>query len=681
MRHSGAVMSKIRRVPAFVRGALAVCSLAVFFEIPAHAIDRIAISIDRIETAGVTLRNAKLDVALRPGGAPPDGRLDIEETLIGPIGLNLALRDAVGAGIGFRGDRFRFAGGDLAFDATLVGRQWTFGATADAIDSNALLRLLRLAITVPEDLRVQGRIDASLTVAGRLDQSLPSAGELRIRGTDLGFTNADGSSAAEDVDLATRLQLSLVDGGDITFAGSLDSPRGDALFGNVYLRLGEHPTRVDLDGRLTDRRLHIRRLEAVQRDLLHLTLSAQLAQARSYREAPLDFASLRADTVSLELQQLEVPAFYRSYLQTALSGTSLGALESAGRITGSLEIRDNQPSAANLSLDNVNLRDTKGLFFLEGLHGRVNWVPAEDEPEEPSTLRWDAAGLYGVRGGSAAMRLALRGQSGSLLEPVRLPLFDGAINVQTLRLSDAGTPAMQVQFAGEIEPISLAEVSQALTWPALGGFITGRIPSVEFRDNTLSFRGDLEAEIFDGLIRGSNIQLSDPLGRWPRLTADLTLENLDLDTLTSTLEFGSITGRLDGNIENLELFAWTPVSFDASLKTSMDDRGRRRISVAAINSIANVGGNAGTGVATALQTGALRFFSRYSYRQIAIRCILRDDVCALSGAPLGGGRYYLLEGAGVPRVDIIGNTGRVQWSQLLEQIAWQIETGGTFRVE
>jgi hypothetical protein len=32
-------------------------------------------------------------------------------------------------------------------------------------------------------------------------------------------------------------------------------------------------------------------------------------------------------------------------------------------------------------------------------------------------------------------------------------------------------------------------------------------------------------------------------------------------------------------------------------------------------------------------------------------------------------------------VNIIGNTGRVQWSQLLEQIAWQIETGGTFRVE
>jgi len=35
----------------------------------------------------------------------------------------------------------------------------------------------------------------------------------------------------------------------------------------------------------------------------------------------------------------------------------------------------------------------------------------------------------------------------------------------------------------------------------------------------------------------------------------------------------------------------------------------------------------------------------------------------------------------VPRVDIIGNTGRVRWSELLEQIEWQIRTGGTFVVD
>lgn len=662
---------------------LAVGSLLYFFVLatpPAFAIDRIAISVERIEAAGATLRDARLQVVLHPKTGMPSGKLSIDETLIGPISLNLALRDA-GSGFGFTGDRFRFAGGELKFDAGLRGRDWNFVATATGIEGDALLRLLRLAINVPAELSVQGRIDASLGITGRTDQGLPSSASLQFRGTGLGFTNADGSFAAEGVDVDTRLQLRTDDRENFAFEGSLDSARGEALFGNVYLRLGEHPTRIDLDGMLTDRRLQLHRLEILQRNLAHVSLAAQFSQARRFREAPIDVASLRVESVRLDVHELDVPAAYRSYLQTALGGTALDALEGAGRLSGALEIRDNRPIAANLALEGVSLRDTKGLFFIDGLDGRISWVPEDDEPAEPSTLRWNAAGLYNVRGNGSSVRLVLRGLSASLLEPVRLPVFDGAINVQTLRVRDAGQPAMQVQFAGEIEPISLAEISRAFAWPALGGFVTGRIPSVEFRGDTLSFGGDLEAEIFDGLVRGSNIKLSDPLGRWPRLTADLTLDNLDLETLTSTLEFGSITGRIDGGVKNLELFAWSPVAFDAWLRTPEDDRSRKRISVDAINSIANVGGTAGTGVAAALQTGALRFFSRYRYRQLAIRCILEDDVCQLSGAPLAGDRYYLLEGAGLPRVDIIGNTGRVQWSQLLEQIAWQIETGGTFRVE
>jgi len=117
------------------------------------------------------------------------------------------------------------------------------------------------------------------------------------------------------------------------------------------------------------------------------------------------------------------------------------------------------------------------------------------------------------------------------------------------------------------------------------------------------------------------------------------------------------------------------------LGSPADDRSERRISVDAINSISNVGGTAGTGVAAAMRTGVLRFFSQYRYKRLALRCVLENDICSLSGAPISPNRYDLLEGAGVPRVDIIGNTGRVRWSELLEQIEWQIRTGGTFVVD
>lgn len=648
---------------------------------PSAAIDRIVVNVERVESEAGVLGDTTLDIRIDSRTAMPRGTLRIGSTPVGPLAMSLALQEEGARGLRLKGEHLRLAGGAFTLSATLGGRHWAFGLDAANVAGDALLRLGRDWVNVPKDFSVQGSLDASLQLAGRTDARLPTVATLGFRGKNLAFSNAEGSTAAENVDLDGEFELQATAGGGFGFTGRLASTRGEALFDNFYLKLASYPTRIDFAGFVEGNRLEISSLDLQQQGLLQASASAQVSQPKNFLDAPVDLDGLKIDSAKLVLQELRFPAFYASYLQTALAGGALDSLESSGRIAGTLEIRDNRPISGNLQLDDLYLRDTKGLFFIEDLRGRVSWVPDDEEPLEPSVISWDSAGTYDVRGASSSMRLVLRGRSGSLLEPVRLPVFDGAINVQELRIRDAGLPSMQVQFTGEIEPISLAEISKAFGWPALGGFVTGRIPAVEYKDDTLRFGGDLEAEIFDGIVRGSNIKLSDPLGRWPRLTADLALENLDLETITSTLEFGAITGRIEGRLDRLELFAWAPVAFDAWLRTPATDRSRKLISVDAINNIANVGGTAGTGVAAAMQGGLLRFFSRYRYKQLAIRCVLEDDVCQLSGSPIAGNRYYLLEGAGLPRVDIIGNSGRIQWSELVDQIAWQIQTGGTFTVD
>lgn len=648
---------------------------------PSAAIDRIVVNVERVESEAGVLGDTTLDIRIDSRTAMPRGTLRIGSTPVGPLAMSLALQEEGARGLRLKGEHLRLAGGTFTLSATLGGRHWAFGLDAANVAGDALLRLGRDWVNVPKDFSVQGSLDASLQLAGRTDARLPTVATLGFRGKNLAFSNAEGSTAAENVDLDGEFELQATAGGGFGFTGRLASTRGEALFDNFYLKLASYPTRIDFAGFVEGNRLEISSLDLQQQGLLQASASAQVSQPKNFLDAPVDLDGLKIDSAKLVLQELRFPAFYASYLQTALAGGALDSLESSGSIAGTLEIRDNRPISGNLQLDDLYLRDTKGLFFIEDLRGRVSWVPDDEEPLEPSVISWDSAGTYDVRGASSSMRLVLRGRSGSLLEPVRLPVFDGAINVQELRIRDAGLPSMQVQFTGEIEPISLAEISKAFGWPALGGFVTGRIPAVEYKDDTLRFGGDLEAEIFDGIVRGSNIKLSDPLGRWPRLTADLALENLDLETITSTLEFGAITGRIEGRLDRLELFAWAPVAFDAWLRTPATDRSRKLISVDAINNIANVGGTAGTGVAAAMQGGLLRFFSRYRYKQLAIRCVLEDDVCQLSGSPIAGNRYYLLEGAGLPRVDIIGNSGRIQWSELVDQIAWQIQTGGTFTVD
>ena len=648
---------------------------------PSAAIDRIVVNVERVESEAGVLGDTTLDIRIDSRTAMPRGTLRMGSTPIGPLAMSLALQEEGARGLRLKGEHLRLVGGTFTLSATLGGRHWAFGLDAADVAGDALLRLGRDWVNVPKDFSVQGSLDASLQLAGRTDARLPTVATLGFRGKNLAFSNAEGSTAAENVDLDGEFELQATAGGGFGFTGRLASTRGEALFDNFYLKLASYPTRIDFSGFVEGNRLEISTVDLQQQGLLQASARAQVSQPKNFLDAPVDLDGLKIDSAKLVLQELRFPAVYTSYLQTALAGGALDSLESSGSIAGTLEIRDNRPISGNLQLDDLCLRDTKGLFFIEDLRGRVSWVPDDEEPLEPSVISWDSAGTYDVRGASSSMRLVLRGRSGSLLEPVRLPVFDGAINVQELRIRDAGLPSMQVQFTGEIEPISLAEISKAFGWPALGGFVTGRIPAVEYKDGTLRFGGDLEAEIFDGIVRGSNIKLSDPLGRWPRLTADLALENLDLETITSTLEFGAITGRIEGRLDRLELFAWAPVAFDAWLRTPATDRSRKLISVDAINNIANVGGTAGTGVAAAMQGGLLRFFSRYRYKQLAIRCVLEDDVCQLSGSPIAGNRYYLLEGAGLPRVDIIGNSGRIQWSELVDQIAWQIQTGGTFTVD
>jgi len=190
----------------------------------------------------------------------------------------------------------------------------------------------------------------------------------------------------------------------------------------------------------------------------------------------------------------------------------------------------------------------------------------------------------------------------------------------------------------------------------------------------LAFNGDVTAQVFDGTITGKNFRLQDPLGPWPRLFADVTARHLDLELVTRTFSIGSITGRLDADLEHLELFNWSPVAFDARLYSTAGDRSAHRISQKAVTSISSIGGGSG-GVSRALQSGVLRFFEEFSYDRIGIACRLRNEICQMSGIEPRGDGYYMVKGRGLPRIDIIGNEGHVDLPRLLSQIVTAMQSG------
>jgi hypothetical protein len=230
----------------------------------------------------------------------------------------------------------------------------------------------------------------------------------------------------------------------------------------------------------------------------------------------------------------------------------------------------------------------------------------------------------------------------------------------------------------ELEPIQLGLLAGAFGWPAFSGTLSGRLPLLQYDGDVVTVGGALTARAFGGDVELADLRLEQPFGRVPRLYGDLRLRRLDLTQVTDTFSFGLIQGELSGDVTGLEMVNWRPVAMDLHLYTPPDSRAKRRISQRAVENLASVGGG---GAAAALSSGFMSFFEVFAYKRIGLRCVLENGVCRMSGAgPAGesgfGEGYYIVQGSGLPRIDVVGYRREVDWSQLVRQLTQITESGG-----
>jgi hypothetical protein len=384
----------------------------------------------------------------------------------------------------------------------------------------------------------------------------------------------------------------------------------------------------------------------------------------------------------IELDRLEFPGAFATLMQPFLLDTDLKDLKMTGRVAGVVEVDAGAPAAFDLAIQDVGAEGSA--IAVQGLRGRVNWlssarraarVDGASEPAE-SRLEWESSAVYGISGGAAHIDFVTSGADFRVLEPTVIPILDGGLAVNTLSVRGFGEPGMSVRFDGDVQPISVPLLCKAFGWPEFSGKLEGQIPEVTFDKDVLSLAGDLEAKIFDGQVVVNALKLSNPLGDYPRFSANITMRNLDLEAVTGTFSFGMITGRLNVDVRDLELFRWSPVRFDARLYTPPGDRSRHRISQRAVKSLSNIGGGGG-GVTAALQSGFLRFFEDFRYSRLGLSCRLENEICEMDGIePQQGDAYYIVKGSGLPRIDVIGNAHRVSWKRLVSQLIAIQESGG-----
>jgi hypothetical protein len=449
----------------------------------------------------------------------------------------------------------------------------------------------RFGFAVPLDV-------AAGTVTGIVDLEThdaairTSAFDISIQG--ITANNAEGTIAGDKLDV--RLQATVKPSPDgWLFRGAVSSSSGQAYVDPIFLDTGVHALTFDAQGEWSASRGIVMQRFVYEHDrVAHVSGAARI--------------DLNADQPLRELSvadaRVEFPGIYATYLEPLVSNETLKALHTNGAIRWSAQVAEGLPRKLVAKLDSINVDGGEHLRVAD-LSGDVQWhsdEPQRDAPIIGSNLRWRSASVFGLNVGSAELQFQIAGHSFRLLQPAQVPLLDGGLDIDTLRVRNLGEPGVAFFIDATLRPISVPLLCRAFGWPEFGGHIGGVISKLRMRDGVVTLGTTLQGQIFDGDVAVRDLRLEQPFGNWPRFYASIQFDNLNLEQVTSAFSFGRITGRLSGAIDRLELFNWAPVAFDARLYTPPDDPTRHRISQRAVESIGSLGGG-GSSITAALSSG------------------------------------------------------------------------------
>ncbi|KAA2285527.1 hypothetical protein [Arenimonas fontis] len=493
-----------------------------------------------------------------------------------------------------------------------------------------------------------GRVD------GRLDLGLGAATTVTadLRLDDIGLDTPGGILAAAGVggDLALDLDRQ---GSDTSLQARLKVRGGEFLAGSLYVPLpvGGAEAELQMEQRGSSP-WRLPRLRWFDPGVLEVSGRAMLD------------AEAGLDDLQLQLRIADLTTARDRYLSGFLAPAGFPDLVLTGVLGAEISIQDARLTRLDLEAEMLNAVDPRQRFVLSGLDGSLRWHAGTDPLA--SRLAWRSAALYGIGLGAAEFELSSLDRELRLVRPTAAETLGGRITLEHLRWQPpAKGRGARFQLGVRLNGLDLGSLSQRLGWPPFSGSLGGRIPSARYADGVLTLDGGLAMQVFGGTLELSDLVMERPFGVAPTLSANVEIEDVDMEPMTAAFGFGSITGRLDGYIRDLRMVDWSPVTFDAYLRSDDGWKGKRRISQRAVEDISRVGG---AGLMGSLQAQALRLFDDFGYARLALGCQLRDNVCRMSGVDSAGDGYTIVQGAGLPRIQVVGFRRRVDWPTLVARL-------------
>jgi len=620
-------------------------------------LDRLELPDARGSVQGLRLECPQL-VRSEQGWGCEEGRLKVEDS-------PLQAQDAAWQGSIASDGRLRLsipklaiAQGTFALEISAQDGTWSAQLTPHRVEIGELAALGG-TLALPDDWGVKGRVSGAVSLGGGAGGVSRVAADILV--DQLSYASPDGGQAAEKL----VLKLSAVartQGSAWVFDAGLGWPSGALYAEPLFLDAGKGPLALKVAG-------------TWQQDLARLQLdswSADLANTANVSgTGRFEGAGLAIRGLTVAVQSDDAGRLYQRLLQPFLIGTAADDMAVSGRVGAVLHLDDEGIEQAGLELNHLTLEDRQGRFSLDRTDGSVGW----DRGQTASLSRLSIAGasVYRIPAGGFSISARFAGDRVDLVEPVVVPLLGGRVVLDSFALTGALVAGARPRWeaSASVREVSLEQLTRSLEWPPFNGSVTGQLRDMRYADQVFSVGGGLELSAFGGDIRVDNLSIQDPFGTVPVLQADAIMRGLRLEALTETFSVGRIEGRLDAEMQGIQLIGWQPARFDLHLYTPAKDDSRHRISQRAVENLTELG----SGVPAGLSATFLSVFEEFRYDRIDLKVRLQGDVAELDGLARPDGGYYLVKGSGLPRIDVIGRNRSVAWSDLVERLQ-QIQVEG-----
>ncbi|MCG7921598.1 MAG: hypothetical protein N0C81_13855 [Candidatus Thiodiazotropha lotti] len=579
----------------------------------------------------------------------PQGSLSIAESPYGGQQANVELNYIDSEHVEIKLDGLTVAQGGVSFDLKMTKSNWQLNLNGSELNVDKLRALLPREIVPPSwdvsaSISIKAKLSGSTSVLKQADVSA----EIK----KLNYADEEGLQVAEEGSGKLHIQAEKRDRG---WAGSarLVLDQGQYYSDPFYIDLTDAPLHLNLKGVWTTA---LNQLQLKQADLQWLPTVDLKGSAQ------VDLTELAVQHANIQFGTDHLDQLYQTIIQPMVIGSMADELEITGGIQGEIELVDGEVAQFRSQLKSIDVDDLRGVFALNDLQGFLAWSNRENA--QTSQFHVKTGHLYQIPHGPLSVNLQALPNGISLQKPLDIQLLGGHIIIDRLEAKNLFHGSPEWETGAEVINLSLQDLSTAFDWPSLSGELNGKLPRMHYLDESLDFDGALQVDVFGGQIKVEQLKIKQPLGRVPELFASAEMTGLDLEQITRTFSFGHIEGGLEGWINGLHLLSWEPVAFQAQFNSPEDDDLPHRISQRAVDNLTSIG----NGMGGSLQNTFLGIFKEFRYNRIELQASLDGDLAELGGIDHPNGGYYLVKGAGLPRIDVIARNRRVAWKTLVERL-------------